>query len=159
MNSAPLTFLLLLLTLATGTSVFAAASPSPSPFPPSSCSESLASHCGEHRYCTNEWLESHCQIAAVERSGWGSRARSWGSWGQEWECSWYQHTRLCRLDTRSFLPGKQEQCWWVGGLCDILQHMKNKVSKIRYNGQTYNIYLCHSPFFCFTENSETVFFL
>lgn len=99
-------FPLFLLTtpLATGTSVFITFSPSSSLFTSVSCSESLASISGEKRYWTNEWLESHCQMAAVEQLGWGSRALSWGSYRQERQCSWYQHTRLWRLETRSFLP-------------------------------------------------------
>lgn len=89
---------------ATDTSVLTAHSPSLSLFTPSSCSESLASPRGEKRYCTNEWLPSHCQTAVVEKLDWVSRALSWGSCGQECECCWYQHTRLWRLDTHCFLP-------------------------------------------------------
>lgn len=102
-------FLLFLLSspLTNGTSIFVAFSPSPTSFISASCSESLASLCGEMRYWTNEWLESHCQMAVVEKSGWGSSALSWGSCRQERECSWYQNTRLWRLETCSFLPGEQ----------------------------------------------------
>ncbi|TNN40726.1 hypothetical protein EYF80_049116 [Liparis tanakae] len=82
---------------------------SPSRSTPSSCSESLASLAGEKRYCTNEWSESHRQTAAVDASARGCRAPSWGSWGQERECSWYQDIRPWRLDTRSFLPGRQQK--------------------------------------------------
>lgn len=100
-------FLLLLSdSLTVGLSVFAIISPS-TLFTSASCSESLDSLVGEKRYWTNEWLESHCQMAAVEKLGWGSSALRRGSCGQEQQCSWYQHARLWRLETRVFLSGKQ----------------------------------------------------
>lgn len=107
-----LLFFLLATLLITGMYIFVVLPPSPSFFISASFSESLGCLGGEKRYWTNEWLESHCHTAAVEKSGWGSSALSWGSCMQERECSWYQRTRLCRLETRSLLPGRQLKSAW-----------------------------------------------